>query len=385
MKILYVAPRYHTNQVPIMKGWNECGVEVDFLAQYEGISEVHDYVQFFLMEPTKGSQRLFKKIEATNPPDVAESIKIKKFSPRLLDVYKKLKKSKPDIVVLREFSKVNAIVIIACRLAKIKKIVMYVQAPIYNFKQEMKVGKKLFRKCFFTSCTFTPVLYKGNERSENKIYSYPGSPRYFIPLVCDLDENEKKYSHDGIIRILDVGKYRDYKNHFFLVEAIRNLTNKNNIHVTIIGQVSNSSEREYFDRLHNTIINYNLEKYIELKSNVPFYEMENIYREHDVLILPSTNETAGMVILEAMASGLCVISSIHCGLASYLDKYKCGFTFDIDTTKELEMILTSLNENPSLVSEYGGKSKKVVREFFQFENYKAAFNKMILDYYGEEI
>ena len=46
MKILYVSHRYHTNQVHIMKGWHDRNVEVMFLAQYEGVSEIHDYVTF---------------------------------------------------------------------------------------------------------------------------------------------------------------------------------------------------------------------------------------------------------------------------------------------------------------------------------------------------
>ena len=41
MKVLYLAPRYHTNQAAIMKGWIENGHEVRFISQYAG--KVEDY------------------------------------------------------------------------------------------------------------------------------------------------------------------------------------------------------------------------------------------------------------------------------------------------------------------------------------------------------
>ena len=41
MRVLYVAPRYHTNQVPIMKGWIKEGHEVLFVSQLLGTGEDH--------------------------------------------------------------------------------------------------------------------------------------------------------------------------------------------------------------------------------------------------------------------------------------------------------------------------------------------------------
>ena len=45
MHILYVAPRYHTNQIPIMEGWLAHGDEVQFLVQYAGQSEDYRVIQ----------------------------------------------------------------------------------------------------------------------------------------------------------------------------------------------------------------------------------------------------------------------------------------------------------------------------------------------------
>ena len=41
MNILYAATRYHTNQVPVMRGWHEDGANVKFMVQYCGTIESH--------------------------------------------------------------------------------------------------------------------------------------------------------------------------------------------------------------------------------------------------------------------------------------------------------------------------------------------------------
>lgn len=51
-RVTYMAPRYHTNQVPVMRGWRDAGVEVQFLAQYQGVGEVHDGVKFYQLHPS---------------------------------------------------------------------------------------------------------------------------------------------------------------------------------------------------------------------------------------------------------------------------------------------------------------------------------------------
>ena len=116
---------------------------------------------------------------------------------------------------------------------------------------------------------------------------------------------------------------------------------------------------------------------LELRQNIPFKEMNQLYAANDILVLPSKGESAGMVILEAMSQGLCVMSSINCGLASVLDEYECGFTFDIENPSTLAAQLDKLIANPCLIKEMGEKSVKVISENFLFANYKTELLKMI--------
>lgn len=386
MKILYVGHRFHTNQIPIMKGWNKLGVRPMFLAQYEGVGEVHDNVEFHLMKLSLLCKPFFFFYDRMYNPAVAESKKINAFIPSLRKTILQIKAYNPDIVIIREFKKGNAIIALACKLLGVKKVIMYVQDPLYGGNYYGHYMRSAFRKYFFPSSVFTPVLRKGQDRTTTKLSNAYDAPKFFVPLVFPAPKQKRdNYCRDGIIRILDVGKYRNYKNHFFLVDALKGLKNVSKIKVTIIGQLTNSAEQDYYDKLYNYIRENQLDNVITLYKEVSYNEMESLYNQHDVLVLCSKNETAGMVILEAMAHGLMVMSSYNCGLGSYLDEYDCGLLFPIDTPHKLTDHIERCLETPSIIKEFGEKSQSIVAVRFSFDSYLNRLNKITEQEYNYSI
>lgn len=384
-RILYVSHRYHTNQVPIMKGWKSCGVNVLFMAQYEGVSEVHDYVQFCRMAPSAITKLRCKYIDSHYDASTAESKKNVAFIPSFWKLYKRIRDFNPQIVIIRNMSKGNAVICLICKLLGIKYVVNYSQTPLYRKAAEKKT-LSVIAKLVYPNVTFTPVFYKGEDREKTNIPQEWYSPHYFVPLVCEPTYNcKREYLKTGVIQLLDVGKYRDYKNHFFLVDAFSNISNKERFSLTIIGQMENDAEKDYYQRLTQYVADKQLSQYIKILGNVPFAEMNSIYSKADVLILPSKSETAGMVILEAMASGLCVMSGNNCGLASYLEEDECGLVFSISDPEQLTNQLDHIAKNPSIIKELGEKSIDVVRRKYGFGNYLDSLSLLMKDYYKEEI
>ena len=45
MKVMYIAPRFHTNQSAVVKGWIERGDEVTFISYYTAIIEDYSYIK----------------------------------------------------------------------------------------------------------------------------------------------------------------------------------------------------------------------------------------------------------------------------------------------------------------------------------------------------
>ena len=383
-RILYVSHRYHTNQVPIMKGWKDHGVEVLFLVQYEGVSEVHDYVRFKCMKPSVYTRCYNWFADSYYDASKAESKKNVAFIPSFWNVLKTIKAFMPQIVILRNMSKGNAVICIICKLLRIKYVINYTQTPLYREKSAKKPFSFL-AKCIYPNVSFTPVWYKGEYRGNNMPKEWY-SPHYFIPLVCEPNEKPKReYCKNGIIHLLDVGKYRDYKNHFFLIDAFAEVSNKDCFSLTIIGQVENNTEIDYYHSLVNYIKEKGLDKYVTVKGNVPFKEMSKVYLGADVLILPSKSETAGVVILEAMAQGLCVMSGNNCGLASYLEKSECGMVFTIKDSHQLADQLNELSENKDIIRTLGVSSIEAVKKYYGFTQYFKSLNLLMEDYYKESI
>lgn len=376
VRIMYVAPRYHTNQVPVMHGWHEMGIAVKFLAQFEGVSEVHDYVDFERMRQSVLSRILYKFVDRRYPPDVAETKKMSVFIPGFFSLVRNIREFKPTLIIVRERTVTNFLVKYAAYLAGCKKIILYIQQPVYGNKKKVGMIKRLLRRIMFPQVVFSPVLYKDSRENLTEEMQPGKEASYFVPLVCErpAQQKAKNYCQGGVLRILDVGKYRAYKNHFFLVDAVACLKHRKDVAVTIIGQLSNTAEKEYFEKLKQYIQDKQVGNLIDVRTNVPFGKMEAIYNEHDILVLPSKNESAGMVILEAMGLGLCVLSSIHCGLASYIDEYQCGYSFAIDDPQKLAAIIESLADDKSKVAETGQYAVETVERHFCFNNYLEALD-----------
>lgn len=378
MKILYIAFRFHTNQIPIMHGWHQTGVETAFFAQYEGTIEEHEYVDFRLIGESLWSKIKFSLLACKYNAVELENKKLKGFVPSFFWLLKNIRSFSPDIVIIRERGVTCAVSNIVCKILGIKKVILYYQKPLADDDTfNNSPFKKLIKNIFFPKVIYTPVLYFGKRPQSIDINKQEAQHRYFVPLIY---ENKKNYRRDNVsdvLKILDVGKYREYKNHFFLIEALKKFRGRTDLHVTIIGQISNSEEKKYFDNLKEKIEIYGLEELVELKGNVSYYEMQDIYQQFDVLILPSKYESAGMVILEAMAAGMCVVSTINSGLACYLKENNCGYTFPVDNTDTLESIIDELVMCKNKAQCMGRKASQAVLERYSFKNYVDSLNHLL--------
>jgi glycosyltransferase involved in cell wall biosynthesis len=135
----------------------------------------------------------------------------------------------------------------------------------------------------------------------------------FLPNKINL--NKFKYYQRTIprnnIKILNVGRLEKQKNQQQAVWLISELI-KNNINasLTIVGDGSLLGD------LKKEVRNCKLEDKVVFAGKVE--NVEEYYKNHDLLVLTSLYEGTPNVVLEANASGLPVISSISAGDARYL-------------------------------------------------------------------
>ena len=376
---MYVAPRYHTNQVPIMKGWADMGTQAKFMVAYIGGIESHDYVDLHQMKPSWITRIVNSYLKRRYDRPTAQYKSGTYYIPSFIDLYKQLKSFRPDIVILRNYSLGNMKFVLVCRMLGIRNLIIYLQEPLYGEPIRSNFVKRIVQRIFFPSAVFTPVLYKGKERTKERL---SGRAKYFVPLICDNSvEMSKEYCPEGKIRILDVGKYRPYKNHFFIVDALSQVKHPEMFEMTIIGQLSNSVEQAYFDKLNAYVKEKGLERIVRLRGNVDYKEMNEVYREHDVLIIAS-RELASISVLEAMSKGLCVVSSIDNGTSCYLDEYNCGITYNVEQINTIVEVLNSFSKDTEPIKTFGNLAQQIAIKQFGFNSYYAGLKDILKREYG---
>jgi glycosyltransferase involved in cell wall biosynthesis len=137
-------------------------------------------------------------------------------------------------------------------------------------------------------------------------------------------------------KLISVGRLDANKNHKFLLDCIKNLKDKGfQFHLTIVGE---GNQRII---LENKIEKLNLQQEVTLsgvRDNV-----EELYRSSDLYVHSSRSEGFGLTLIEAMATGLPVITLDGGGNRDVIEEGKNGFLIaeenvEIFTEKILELV-----------------------------------------------
>ncbi|EJV64234.1 glycosyltransferase family 4 protein [Bacillus cereus] len=165
------------------------------------------------------------------------------------------------------------------------------------------------------------------------------------------------------------GRLIKRKNVDKILLALNQINNKEKYELLILGD---GEERESLIELAKQLnVNLQITGFIANQT-----ELFKHYFVGDVLILPSNEEPWGLVINEAMAAGLPIISSDECGASLDLVKdYKNGFVIPAGQEDVLKEKIAYVFEN-NLTNSYGKESKKIISQW-SFTNSANNFHKMI--------
>ncbi|QPH38358.1 glycosyltransferase [Pedobacter endophyticus] len=189
-----------------------------------------------------------------------------------------------------------------------------------------------------------------------------------IPLSFDpalsLNVLPKKYPFNRNIKLLFVGKLREYKGIKYLIDAVKEL----NVNLTIVGDGENATS------LAKQVEILNIESKVEFKSNLSNEDLGKCYLDSDIFVLPSINEAEafGVVQLEAMANALPVINTnLKSGVPYVSLAGITGETVNPADSNELRLAIENLISQPQLFEKY---SANAVRRVEMFSRSKLAEN-----------
>jgi len=350
-KIVFLAPRYHTNQNDLVTELLK-NFEVSYITQYRGNIESGN-VENNLLGYSLLSL-IISKILYRNNIEKQVSFLMNKGLPPLFKAFNIIKNIKPDILIVRNTTPYSLLMIVIAKILNITPLV-YDQIPVYL--EERKKIKKLFVERLFCKFRYTPVLGKQTKiKDENTFY---------IPFVKKISKYrfKKKYFTNKNINLLIIAKAQNRKRIYETVDAIKEILLKNEeIRLTLLMQVVTNSQKLYLENLNKLISENKLNEKVRIKLNVDYSEMEKVYLNHDIFIMPSTNEPASVSQLEAMACGLPVIIGSDNGTANYITHGRNGYIFKNGNFSEILIYLNKLITDKESIKKMGEESFKLVEE-----------------------
>jgi D-inositol-3-phosphate glycosyltransferase len=214
--------------------------------------------------------------------------------------------SKKDFIHTLRFSKIDAWL-----------------APLFYLAEEVKTKTKFDPKkihivpfCIQTENFYPPKIPKNEARKILK-----------LPL-------DKKI-------IGTIGRLDPQKAAHICIEALAKLENLQDLHLMILGEKTKGEDDTYEKKLHELTKKYNLQERVHFR---PFTEdLHAAFSALDMFIMPSLNETYGMVTIEAMLSGIPVMGADSGGTRELLGYGTMGILFlpgnAFDLARKIKQVL----------------------------------------------
>lgn len=220
---------------------------------------------------------------------------------------------KYDHIVITNFSDPTGI--LAITFLRAKKIPYIIESDGgfagsgYGFKEKFKRWLLSGARLYFSTAVENDKYYLTYGAKQEQLVRYPFTSIHENDILsCPLDLNEKKILRNKLKMreekiILSVGQYVYRKGYDILIKAVEQLDD-HTIGCYIIG--GNPTE-EYIQMVKkNNLTNIH---FIEFKLKD---ELNEYYRAADVFVLPTREDIWGLVVNEAMAQGLPVITTNRC-------------------------------------------------------------------------
>ena len=174
------------------------------------------------------------------------------------------------------------------------------------------------------------------------------SPEFFI---------ERGYHPQRASRLLYVGTWLDHKGVYYLRDAFHALAAQEpSLRLTVAGCLAPPEQvKSLFDpAVHSRI---------DVLPFVAAAEMPALYAKHDIFVFPSLMEGMPLVLLEAMATGMPVVTTETCGMMDVVQDGLQGLLVPVANATALAEAILRLVECPDLRRRLGQAAQESIRRY----------------------
>lgn len=406
MKIVHISHLYHPSRG---------GVQFFF----KNVSErlVRNYGDDVTVVTTNSylgpERKIFKKIEPAE--ETINGVKVRRFSYRrwyikpysfIFKVFAKLSIKKPQAMFLTAYGPISS---------KMKKYLLQVEADAFcgSSSNYYFMQLPLWRKCNFfyfgsihweydegktslyprqvASMNASTLCFANTAYEKSRMITSGVKPEKVFVLGVGVDmepfinvepcqvkafRKELSVPEDGLV-IGYAGRIEKTKNVLLLIKAFENVACRAaNAHLLIAGSGSDyvAELQEYCNRLPKQIT-----ARIKWQINFADEKKATVFNSLDILVLPSGNESFGIVFLEAWSCKKAVIGTSIGAVKDVISDGVDGFLMQIDNQASLEEKLTRLIEDEELRKVMGEQGFEKVKQNYTWDIITSRLRKCYVD------
>jgi glycosyltransferase involved in cell wall biosynthesis len=181
---------------------------------------------------------------------------------------------------------------------------------------------------------------------------------------------------DGELKLLWTGRFMPRKGILLLLDVMNELKDYKNITLTVVG------DGEMREAFLETIKKYKLEDTVLWKGVVPYDEVKNFYRTHDVFFFTSLRDSCPAQLFEAMAYGMPVIT-LNLHGQGFIINDDTGIRCSAETPEiaigELKDAILKVYNNSALVE----KMSIAAFDFASKQKWNERINTIVEEYYPQ--
>lgn len=189
----------------------------------------------------------------------------------------------------------------------------------------------------------------------------PEDKVFVNPCGVDLSSFYKLREINSPFRVIYCGSITLRKGLHYLLQAFQEL----NLPGAELWVVGTSTDEEYIQHLKKSYIS----KAIKYKGSYPQSELVHIYNKCSIFVLPSIADGFGMVVSQAQACGLPVITTENVGAADIIQDGVNGFIIPIRDVIALKNRLKLLFNDRELLAKMSEAALSYSKNEFSWDNY----------------
>lgn len=278
-------------------------------------------------------------------------------------LYSLIKKSSPNVIIVEGFFQYSFYGYIYKFLNNNIKLICSYERTSFT-ERKAQISRKIFRKMMLK---LTDSVVCNGSLSKQYVRSLGFNKEIFIGnMTVDIDlinrkvkyYNSNKLVYNTKLVFIYVGLLTERKGLRELFDVWREFEKKfkNSIELNIVGKGALESELINFKKEHSL-------KTINFIGQVSYELMIKYLSESNILINPTLEDNWSLVVPEAMAAELPIITTKFNGLYPELISDKNGWIIDIINKKESMKTLTEVINNQQKLSKMGVESYKMIKKY----------------------